>query len=747
MIKKEKLKLILTGFILFITLFSTACNENNAFLNKLKGDFYFNIEKYDKAYDAYIKGYEKAPDNILLTEALAKTCFYKKEYKKSLEIYSGLLKNDTQNPEYLNMASLIYLETNDYNKALENIKIAITLDSDNEEYLYTQGLIYNGMNMHINALNSFKLALEIKPDFYKALFYKAEILSELSRYDESLAIYNELLLNNKKDDILLNNIGYIYSVTGKYSNAIKYYSLALKYNRNEYIYHNNLGDAYYDAGEYEESLKSYRKAIKIKENNYSCTAILDTLYTINNYTETLAFAKELIANEPENNSYKVWKAKALTQLGNTDESKDICTKILEKEPDNHLALDELGYIYYLEGYYGKALHSIEQAILINDNNKTYYYDKIMTLYEINDYISVIDFSEITEKKFGSGSFILRYKMLSYNELGEYEKALEQAKAILELEPDNPSSYIDIARELIYLQQYKKAKEFIEAAIKIDEYNKEAKSLLGVLDEEEYSVQERIIRFIQRNYLYEKGLDDKEEVIADFLALEKISHLDILEFIENVKDAEDAYTFFIPESMYQYYKNDESKIEGKYIDTDVFYIKINIFNEKTTSEFWNALRMIENPYETELVIDLRDNPGGTIKSGSDIIDILLPEAYFAYTIDKSGYAETYYSSPFYYKFKNIYIFVNNKTASTSEIMVLALKEFLENVTIIGLPTYGKGVGQLVFEDRHNEFILYLTSFHWNVKEKNLGVNKITPDIKIRSDIEDDYFKSLYKILDK
>ena len=177
------------------------------------------------------------------------------------------------------------------------------------------------------------------------------------------------------------------------------------------------------------------------------------------------------------------------------------------------------------------------------------------------------------------------------------------------------------------------------------------------------------------------------------------------------------------------------------------MKINIFNEKTTSEFWYALKKIENPKSTPLIIDLRDNPGGILKSGCDIIDILLPEAYFAHTVDNTGYVETYYSSPFYVEFKNIYFFVNNKTASTSEIMVLSLKEFLDNVTVIGRSTFGKGVGQRVLEDIHNKYLFYLVSFYWNVKEKNLENSKIIPDIKVKADIEKLFFENLFKDLDK
>lgn len=58
-----------------------------------------------------------------------------------------------------------------------------------------------------------------------------------------------------------------------------------------------------------------------------------------------------------------------------------------------------------------------------------------------------------------------------------------------------------------------------------------------------------------------------------------------------------------------------------------------------------------------------------------------------------------------KFKHIYIFVNQNSASSSELLSLGLKKYLNNVTIIGTPTVGKGVGQITFEDKNKKYYFW------------------------------------------
>ncbi|MNJ44958.1 hypothetical protein D3C77_400320 [compost metagenome] len=67
--------------------------------------------------------------------------------------------------------------------------------------------------------------------------------------------------------------------------------------------------------------------------------------------------------------------------------------------------------------------------------------------------------------------------------------------------------------------------------------------------------------------------------------------------------------------------------------------------------------------------------------------------------------------------------------------------MPNVTIIGQDTYGKGVGQSVFEDKENKIMVIAVNHYWNVRQNNIMYSYISPDIYVKSSKLEDYMKAV------
>ena len=132
-----------------------------------------------------------------------------------------------------------------------------------------------------------------------------------------------------------------------------------------------------------------------------------------------------------------------------------------------------------------------------------------------------------------------------------------------------------------------------------------------------------------------------------------------------------------------------------------------------------------------------NGGGLIQAATNILDVLLGECVTCSLIYRDGYTYNYYSDASQIKFKEVYLFVDEDTASSSELLTLGLKTYLNNVTVLGQNTYGKGVGQLTYEDKERKLALVLVNFYWNVRQQNLVGSYLAPDIYIDSDRLEDY----------
>lgn len=134
------------------------------------------------------------------------------------------------------------------------------------------------------------------------------------------------------------------------------------------------------------------------------------------------------------------------------------------------------------------------------------------------------------------------------------------------------------------------------------------------------------------------------------------------------------------------------VYGRTID-DVGYIELDAFGESTSEEVLNYLNKFEGK-QNKLILDLRDNGGGYLNSVVDIASYLIDkDEIVLITEDNNGKQTTEVSNGSKkFTFENIVVLVNEQTASASEVLTAALSAHLDNVTIVGTNTYGKGTVQ-------------------------------------------------------
>ncbi|YAR62751.1 S41 family peptidase [Bacillus cytotoxicus] len=63
---------------------------------------------------------------------------------------------------------------------------------------------------------------------------------------------------------------------------------------------------------------------------------------------------------------------------------------------------------------------------------------------------------------------------------------------------------------------------------------------------------------------------------------------------------------------------------KEMDKNIGYMQITSFSEKTAEEFKDQLKELEKKEITGLIIDVRGNPGGYLKSVEDILGLIMTD---------------------------------------------------------------------------------------------------------------------------
>jgi carboxyl-terminal processing protease len=130
-----------------------------------------------------------------------------------------------------------------------------------------------------------------------------------------------------------------------------------------------------------------------------------------------------------------------------------------------------------------------------------------------------------------------------------------------------------------------------------------------------------------------------------------------------------------------------------LDASNGYIKINRFSATTYDEFVKKLIILKGQGLKNLVIDLRDNPGGYLDAAVNIADELLPgKKTIVYTRGRIKEDENYVAEATgHFETGQLAILVDEGSASAAEILSGALQDF-DRATIIGRRTYGKGLVQ-------------------------------------------------------
>ena len=137
--------------------------------------------------------------------------------------------------------------------------------------------------------------------------------------------------------------------------------------------------------------------------------------------------------------------------------------------------------------------------------------------------------------------------------------------------------------------------------------------------------------------------------------------------------------------------------GYMIDAKTGYIKINRFSATTHKEFKKKLKELNGLGLKNLIIDLRQNPGGYLNAATEIADELLDnEKLIVFTKGKSVDKMEYKAGvPGEFENGKLCILIDQGSASAAEILSGAVQDW-DRGTIIGRTSFGKGLVQEQYE---------------------------------------------------
>lgn len=177
------------------------------------------------------------------------------------------------------------------------------------------------------------------------------------------------------------------------------------------------------------------------------------------------------------------------------------------------------------------------------------------------------------------------------------------------------------------------------------------------------------------------------------------------------------------------------IESSMVNSSVGYIHIKTFmNEDTTADFKAAIEALRAQGMKGIILDLRENPGGLLSEAVGIASQFIPkDKIITYTIDKYDNRNESLSIGGIGEGIPLVILVNNNSASASEVVTGALRDYGMAITV-GKTTFGKGIVQqsIKFDDGIGGLKI-TTSKYYTPNGENIHKKGITPDFEIDTPI--------------
>jgi carboxyl-terminal processing protease len=172
------------------------------------------------------------------------------------------------------------------------------------------------------------------------------------------------------------------------------------------------------------------------------------------------------------------------------------------------------------------------------------------------------------------------------------------------------------------------------------------------------------------------------------------------------------------------KADDPKDWDYFIDKEnkIGYIRLTAFSETAAQELKDVLAQLQKDGVRGLVLDLRNNPGGLLRSAVEVCNFFINDGKIVSTKGRNHKDEVYEAKAANMMLPAekcpVAILINRYSASASEIVSACLQDH-ERAVIVGERSYGKGSVQNVIEmENHTAALKLTTASYWRPSGKNI-----------------------------
>ena len=417
----------------FLSAWKVAPSDQRGHLDAAIGTYYMEANRFDDACRWAEKSITDEPD-FWLPHTILGILYSGKDHQdlpKAMDYLREAIRLSPETISNYQLLGTLQAASGDPTGAIDTCTKCIALDPSDYFSYMIRGCTYEDLKDYEKALADFRRALSMDlPDKYrtKTEIEEAEILFHLSRYDESLAIYEKVLARDSGNYRATYMTGLIYKAKKQYDTALPWLEKASGLKPEASKPYDVMGFIYTKQKKDDLARENLQKAVDRKSTmmrTYRLLALLDRESGKDDEAlKVLDLAVTRLPRDPEARSERGWfffTKKEYTR-GIDDFTKAI--ELGSKSKAKYLAFRGLCY-HGLEEY-KKAEADYQEAIRLNPNNDLAYIGLGDIYIKGGDYDRAIEFyNKALSISKGSKRIILLNNLgFAYAKKGEYKKSLE-----------------------------------------------------------------------------------------------------------------------------------------------------------------------------------------------------------------------------------------------------------------------------------------------------------------------------------
>lgn len=325
------------------------------------------------------------PDNTDVLQILGSSQYLLGQLEDARQTYKKLTGRLPGNKEVLNTYGCILRDQNNFLDAIDAYHSALQIDSSYVNAAVNLAYCYHRAEQYDNAIAFYKEIVRLFPKNIEYLRNYGDALYKRENYNEAMEIYESLMLLDPSEEQFLSRRSWCLFYLNEKEQAISTMHTAAQEKTSAFLF-TELGKLHLEASQLTEATSALNIATTIAGNeSRTLSRVAAAYFQKKHYQLAVDIFKLILEFEPDNFDALNNIGVCYDQLNLNQDAIDYFNLLLTKYPDNAASLTAIGAVYQKMNNRDLAIEYYDKALKIDPCLPTALYNKGVALHENGRY--------------------------------------------------------------------------------------------------------------------------------------------------------------------------------------------------------------------------------------------------------------------------------------------------------------------------------------------------------------------------